>query len=384
MRILLLVKNFDYGGAENHVRDLANELVRSGHQVWLMSGKGRQSGKLDKRVTQLDGRFYEWNFILLLIKLFLLVRRESIEVIHAHQRLPILMAALTGNLCNVPTVATVHGDSRHDLRGNYVKRNLSSIIFINEKVFNTYTESFLIGNKIHYIPNGILLPGQSTLAENKGRHLSEENVSSSNKVLLYNPLKILYISRIDKRHGQVITEIISKVLPEVKKEFPEVMFYIVGEGEGLEKIKIMLSSDDYTEIRDSVVCENYSDNVYKFYLDADLVLGVGRVAAESLVNGVPLLSVKNNHLGEIITRGNFEKMRFTNFVAIDSPPFTPDKAAELIIDFCHRRSYFKEEAIFLQKIISEDQNINVVTNKITDIYSKISRQNKKDVVKLTV
>ncbi|MDD4639183.1 MAG: glycosyltransferase, partial [Bacteroidales bacterium] len=117
MRILLLVKNFDYGGAENHVRDLANELVRSGHQVWLMSGKGRQSGKLDKRVTQLDGRFYEWNFILLLIKLFLLVRRESIEVIHAHQRLPILMAALTGNLCNVPTVATVHGDSRHDLRG---------------------------------------------------------------------------------------------------------------------------------------------------------------------------------------------------------------------------------------------------------------------------
>lgn len=372
MRILLLVKNFDYGGAENHVRDLANELVRSGHQVWLMSRKGRQRNLVDTGVFMREANFSEWNFILL-IKLCLFVKRERIDVIHAHQRVPIFMAALTGFFCNVPSVATVHGDSRHDLRGNFVKRRLTSIVFINKKVFNTYKESPLIGSKIHFIPNGIVLPDGIMLTGNREGKKSRDTADSSERVPEVRPVKIFYISRIDKRHGRVVAEIISKVIPAVQREFPGVVFHIVGEGEGLEKVKGILATPGYREIRDSVVCENYADNVYKFYREADLVLGVGRVAAESLVNGVPLLSVKNSHLGEIITRKNFEKLRYTNFVAVDSPPLDQDRAAELIIDFCKNSSFYKEETLSLQKIIWEDQNISVVTNKITGIYSQISK-----------
>ena len=39
MRILHLVRGFGFGGAENHVRDLANVLDEMGHEVFIMARK---------------------------------------------------------------------------------------------------------------------------------------------------------------------------------------------------------------------------------------------------------------------------------------------------------------------------------------------------------
>ena len=39
MRILHLVRIFGFGGAENHVRDLANVIDEMGHEVFIMAGK---------------------------------------------------------------------------------------------------------------------------------------------------------------------------------------------------------------------------------------------------------------------------------------------------------------------------------------------------------
>lgn len=43
MRILLVLKRFDFGGAENHVCDLANTLCELKHEVFLVTAKGRQT-----------------------------------------------------------------------------------------------------------------------------------------------------------------------------------------------------------------------------------------------------------------------------------------------------------------------------------------------------
>lgn len=43
MRILLTVKHFDCGGAENHVRELANALAARRHRVRAAAPPGRQA-----------------------------------------------------------------------------------------------------------------------------------------------------------------------------------------------------------------------------------------------------------------------------------------------------------------------------------------------------
>jgi hypothetical protein len=50
MRILQLVNRFDFGGAENHVKELCNELAAMDHKVVLATRNGRQRTLLDNRV----------------------------------------------------------------------------------------------------------------------------------------------------------------------------------------------------------------------------------------------------------------------------------------------------------------------------------------------
>ncbi len=342
MNILLLVKHFDFGGAENHVCELANELVREGENVLIVTGKGRQRQKLVREVKQHFVLFYEWNTVLLVFKIFNIVKREKIDVIHAHQRFPILIATLAGILCKIPTVATVHGDSRHDLKSRFVKKRLTSIIFINKKVFNSYQNSSLIGNKINFIPNGFPLPAENIGGLSSNANETTDNYGDKNDIktvvatesrIQRNPKRIFYVSRLDKRHGKLLEMIIKEVMPVLKKSYPEAELHIVGEGKGLKITSELLSSPFLNSLKNSVSLENYSENIYSLYHKADLVMGVGRVAGESLINGVPLLSIKSNHLGEIITRENFSKLLFTNYVAVDSKPPEPKRVIEILTDF---------------------------------------------------
>ncbi|MBC7124472.1 MAG: hypothetical protein H5T24_02495, partial [Bacteroidales bacterium] len=76
MRILQLVTRFDFGGAENHVRELCNELAACNHQVILLSRKGRQNELLDKRVLFIHLPSFVRNLILtkVVIIAYLLLR----------------------------------------------------------------------------------------------------------------------------------------------------------------------------------------------------------------------------------------------------------------------------------------------------------------------
>ncbi len=331
------------------MRDLANELVNLGHKVWLVSRDGRQANLVDHKVVQIRDNFYEWRLMPLILKLILLIKREKIDVIHAHQRFPILLTTIIGLLLKLPTVATVHGMSRHDLMNSFVKRNISSIIFINERIYTSYKFSPVIGNKIHYIPNGIVIGEEQKNTEDK------DNINCRSD----NTIRIYYVSRIDRRHGGVVARLIDEVMPMIKKEYPSVEFHIVGEGKGLEGI----------EKQDSVFLHYYSEELYQFYRDANLIIGVGRVAAESLANGIPLLSIKNNHLGEIVTRENFERLSYSNFVAVNSSAFSSKKAVDTIMDFCRREPFYKKEALFLKKVVCEARNIRSITEKTVDIYT---------------
>ena len=60
MRILHLVRIFGFGGAENHVRDLANVLDEMGHEVFIMAGSGKQNNLLNKGVKFINIRMNDF------------------------------------------------------------------------------------------------------------------------------------------------------------------------------------------------------------------------------------------------------------------------------------------------------------------------------------
>jgi glycosyltransferase involved in cell wall biosynthesis len=124
-------------------------------------------------------------------------------------------------------------------------------------------------------------------------------------------------------------------------------------------------------IPDSVYFEGYAAEVGEHYPDADLVMGVGRVAIESLVHGVPLLSVKHNHLGPVVTCANLKRIQYANFVDLDGSAPCVEPFMTILEDFLGHRLFYENEAKSLQQLLSKEYNLDVIAERIVEVYREV-------------
>jgi len=131
--VLQLCLTLDTGGLERVVVNLANELARMNAVESHICSLGNTKGDVipscihaDVRWTELGGRTYftAWNAL----KLARLVRREGVDLIHAHGTQPLVYALTASLLGHVRVVATKH-NSYEDL--DFFKRR---------RVFNKLAE----------------------------------------------------------------------------------------------------------------------------------------------------------------------------------------------------------------------------------------------------
>jgi glycosyltransferase involved in cell wall biosynthesis len=120
MRVLQLCTDFRAGGIQRHVLDLTDTLRERGHRVFLAGTAGdwmQKGDDADFLALDLDGvaeaggalprRLSNAASAALRLRAFL--RRERIQLIHAHESAPALVASLAAIGTTVPTVVTYHG-----------------------------------------------------------------------------------------------------------------------------------------------------------------------------------------------------------------------------------------------------------------------------------
>ena len=354
MKILLLIKHFDFGGAENHVCELANALAAEGHLVWLLTGPGFQVCRLDPTIQYKKVRFSDFKLLFHLRSLVKLIRKEQITVIHAHQRFPIFLGTLAANWCKIPIVATVHGSPLTDLKSKTVKKRVDKVIAIRESCYNLLKDFPSMRSRVVLIPNGIRLPDHPALREaGEGR------------------LALFYVSRLDKHHVQLLKFFLSEAWPQFVSKYPDATLSVVGDGTGLKKILRFWGRKKFDPYRENVRFAGFCPEVPVIYHKADLVMGVGRVAIESLVHGVPLLSVKYNHLGPIVTRSNLKEMQFANFVDLKASAPTRKSMLDRLYDFVDHRDFYANEARFLQPAVQEAYNLDQIAGRIISVYQEV-------------
>lgn len=352
MNILLVIKNFDLGGAERHVCVLANSLADRGERVFLVSRRGLQAGNLRKNVIYIPLRISEYLLPLHLFMLFFLIRKEKIEIIHAHQRLAILLANLAGKITGVRVIATVHGRIKYDLRSEFVKKRTSRVITVSENGFKGAKNDGYLRHKSLLITNSIN-PDFVHAERNK-----EQNI-------------VYCAGRLDKRHSRFINLLIESVWPEIILKDDKALLSVTGVGEGKDQILDSIEKFNRRFGQEKISFNGFLSNQPAGLHQASLVLGVGRIAIESLGAGIPVFSVNAKHCGEIITTGNYSTYRYGNFVAIDSDPPTPDAIIKTINEFLSRKNYFSEEAEKLRVIVRSDFNNESVVTQTLDLYKSV-------------
>ncbi|HEY5123995.1 MAG TPA: glycosyltransferase family 4 protein [Ignavibacteria bacterium] len=351
-----LVKNFDFGGAENHVRELANSLDEQGHNVYIFARKGRQVNLLNKGIGFISLRFKDvlMPFQVGFICYFSL--KNKIQVIHAHQRLPILMACLVGKITGIPVVVTVHGRTRYDLRYWISRKYPEKIIFVSRYVFEESARFVEIQHKSVIIPNWV------SVSDNK----SEKR-----------PYSICYISRIDKKHSTVILLMIQKVISRLVSKFPMITFRIIGEGDFLSEIReeaIRLNSKLKREA--CVVC-GFIPDVKEIIQQSELVMGVGRVALEAMACGIPVLSINQKRMGTLISAENYSFYKNNNFVAVGNQAPDEKNLIDLLNSFFTDLKYWQKESLILQGYVNEDFNRLRISIAIAMLYDEVSESGRK-------
>ncbi len=348
MRILQLVTRFEFGGAENHVRELCNELAASNHQVILLSRKGRQNELLDKRVKFIQlPSFVSYLILTKVVIIVYLLLRHKIDVIHAHQRLPIISACIGGFILRVPVVATVHGRVRHDLRSIVAKKLTSKIIFVRNQAISNLDRFRSIQNKSVYIPNGIPIPKKLPLIETN---------------------TIGYICRIDKRHFRVI-KLLILACEKLKLSQPTIKLLLIGDGNNVEELKELINKTNLKFESTAIEYLGFVRNIDLLNSFPELILGVGRVAIEGLIRGATVISIKNNKMGRIITPSNYDDYAFTNFIKIDGCVPTEESIYNELKLYFERRNEYRKNTSILAARIENDFGISKTTNRIIEVYS---------------
>jgi glycosyltransferase involved in cell wall biosynthesis len=350
MRILHLVRIFGFGGAENHVRDLANVMDELGHQVFVMARSGKQNNLLNRGVSFMNIRMKDFlaPFQILFVARF--VRQHGIDIIHAHQRLPVFIGSMAGKLAGIPVVVTVHGQTQYDVRSPLARKVIDKFIFVRQTTFNEAKGYGIPSGKCTLIPNGVRIIGSQ----------SERDFNS-----------LCYISRIDKRHSLVISMLMNKVLKPLSEQFSDIKFNIVGDGDHLSEIRSEAESINRQIGRTVMITHGYLQDVSEIIRKSGLILGVGRVAIETLACGVPVLSVNQKYFGGLVSRENYSFFRKNNFVAYGKEPPDERKLLTEVQNYFSNINHWQKEAALLQKMVDEDFNIFKITKSITELYSEL-------------
>lgn len=109
MKILILTDRLDIGGAETHIAQLAKSLLESGEEVFVASSGGATADYLEQiGIPQLRmplGTHCPSQLVLLHRKIRTFIKREGIDVAHAHARIPAFLIRGVRRLAtrNLPT-----------------------------------------------------------------------------------------------------------------------------------------------------------------------------------------------------------------------------------------------------------------------------------------
>ncbi|MBI1976043.1 MAG: glycosyltransferase family 4 protein [Candidatus Omnitrophica bacterium] len=162
MKILQITSHLNTGGITRYVLTLSKQLVQNGHQVIIASDRGEKLPELGPMgVEHWEYSFYTsvefspqvlWGAYQLSRRL----KREPVDVIHAHTRVAQVVAARLSRQLGIPYVATWHG-----IYGSNLGRRLwpcagDRTIAISQVVFRHLLEDVKFSKeKIRCVHNGI-------------------------------------------------------------------------------------------------------------------------------------------------------------------------------------------------------------------------------------
>lgn len=238
---------------------------------------------------------------------------------------------------NIKIVSVKHGydetfQKLHGFNPDFLKKDLFYIISKFSNKYINYSASISDG-----LTN--LLQKGGIVSQNKietiyyGFDFSDIKINQNSKDLRFSDNQIVIVSRLVpvKQHHLVID-----IIPEIKKEIPDIKLVIVGTGSEKENLEKQVKA---LGVEESVVFTGFKSNIHDYMYHSDIKIlpssaeGFGAVILEAWYNNIPVITFDIPAPNEIITNG------FDGFLI---PPFDKEVLKEKIIFLLKNKDFAQE------------------------------------------
>lgn len=310
-RPLILLSSLATGGAERVTVSFLRRMRQRGMEALACTVTARHDGPLATELWANGIRRYDLGARrladpLALWRLLQLVRRQPIELVHAHGQDASILGAMVRSLADVPLVITRHVldepsvNWRQRLRARlalWAIHQADAVVAVSSAVANRLAElTRLPRAAIHVIPNGIEVERFDSLplSVHRTEFRRALGFSSADRLVL-----VLAVLREGKGHERLI-----EALPALQARVPAVRLLFVGGGERETALRLQAQSSG-----DAIVFLGPRQDVPELLTACDLVVLASDAEAlptalmEAAAAGRPVVATRVGGVAEVVEHG---------------------------------------------------------------------------------
>ena len=285
MNILMALSQLEVTGAEVYATTLGDELTARGHQVWYVS---------DTLTRLVKGTFIPLEFnkrsvprrLWHVARLVWLIRKNKIQLVHAHSRASGWSARVACWLTKTPMVTTVHGRQPTHGSRKWFRAFGARAIAVCEAVRDQLVDVLGVpADQVVVIRNGID-PAAFPVNDVRLKHQAGRPC-------------VAIVGRLTGPKGELCHRMLSDVLDLSTVEVRVVTGSVL--------------SPAFENFADRVTFVHDQSAVAEEIAQADLVIGAGRVAVEALFTGTPVFAVGETRQIGLVSLENLEAAMASNF-----------------------------------------------------------------------
>jgi glycosyltransferase involved in cell wall biosynthesis len=372
-RVLLVISNLEYGGAQRQIVELANNMDPARYEMHICSLSDytplqQDLHGADKRLHIIKKR---WKFDASVVpKLSKLAQKLNIDIIHSFLFDAEIASRLAGLLAKIPAVIGSERNSHYHLKNRQilayrVTRRAVDIIIANSTAGATFNAKIQGLNMSYYrvVHNGV---NTTRFYPRNDRNCIKQSLGISQDEQL---VGMFASFKVQKNHPLAFA-----AMKQVFQHVPEARFVMIGE----ELYKGMHGSDKYRQDMDRLVDEmgirsrcyflGNRDDVEKLYCACDVTIlpslfeGTPNVLLESMACGVPVVATDVADNAKIVIEGK------TGFLVSLNDDM---RMAEKIISLLRNESLRKQLGMNARQWVHEEFSCKRLAEKIAAVYDEV-------------
>lgn len=372
-KVLMATMSMDIGGAETHILELSCGLVDKGFEVVVVSNGGAFVKILNKKgIKHYQVPLHNkkpWNVVKSYFQLKEIIKKEKVDLVHAHARIPAFLCSLLSKKLNFKFVTTAHFNFKTGMGLRYITRWGQKTLAVSDDLKKYLIKNYDIKDRNIFVTiNGINTDSFHPDTPIKTLEEPERFKESFN---------LLHVTRLEDYTSKTAEGLI-KNIDRLINEREDIKLIIVGHGQEFPKLNAMAKEANKRLGREVIFMEGARTNINEYIGISQGFVGVSRAALEAMAMERPVVLSGNQGYMGIYNSEKLDRAVGNNFTCRGEDAYDEQVLIKDVIELIHYTpSKLKELGKKGRETVIQYYSVGRMTNDAMKVYDLVQNRVKK-------